>query len=381
MRRVQNPATSRLLPDPPAHFTGVSRLGQAALRRGDRSRANRGSKRSPWFAVNCAPCHCRRASVDSDTTNMLGRLLLTAAVVLAAIHGSAAQFQPTQNKDIAMTECPDGQPLVHCTVDPCSTVLCPARTQCVSNYCGGCNAVCVPIKPPVRCTSWTNWFDRDNPSVTGDWETLSNLQEENPGMICKAPTAIEARVVGTGQDALATGENFAFCDATTGFVCRKDDQPDNECLDYEVRFCCPETDSDSVLSGSGRPGSTVEASLAGEVLYKYDTTSGFACRKVDQDDNTCLEYEVRFCCPHFATRLPGFQVHLGGIALVSRLAPFCHTFTGFSGASRRDSTSVEVGTKCNVSNWLSSQLWVTRSCHASRKSDERQPKGFERGNC
>ncbi|XP_035677719.1 mucin-5AC-like [Branchiostoma floridae] len=172
---------------------------------------------------------------------MLGRLLLTAAVVLAAIHGSAAQFQPTQNKDIAMTECPDGQPLVHCTVDPCSTVLCPARTQCVSNYCGGCNAVCVPIKPPVRCTSWTNWFDRDNPSVTGDWETLSNLQEENPGMICKAPTAIEARVVGTGQDALATGENFAFCDATTGFVCRKDDQPDNECLDYEVRFCCPET--------------------------------------------------------------------------------------------------------------------------------------------
>ncbi|XP_078584278.1 uncharacterized protein LOC144866627 [Branchiostoma floridae x Branchiostoma japonicum] len=278
---------------------------------------------------------------------MLGRLLLTAAVVLAAIQGSGAQgpAQATQNEEIAMTECPDGQPLVYCIVDPCSTVLCRAGTQCVSNYCGGCNAECVPIKPPVRCTSWTNWFDRDNPSVTGDWETLSNLQQENPGRICKAPTAIEARVVGTGQDALTTGENFAFCDATTGFVCRKDDQPDNTCLDYEVRFCCPDVvpdcpagswtpwydrDNPSVTGdwetlGSLRkenPGricfsptavharvisTQVEASLAGEVLYKYDTTSGFACRKVDQDDNTCLEYEVRFCCPPCPRWTPWFD--------------------------------------------------------------------------
>eukprot|EP00058_Branchiostoma_floridae_P014138 XP_002599626.1 hypothetical protein BRAFLDRAFT_77725 [Branchiostoma floridae] len=91
-----------------------------------------------------------------------------------------------------------------------------------------------------RCASWTAWFDRDDPTWTGDWETLTDLRTENPGTICPAPTAIQARVISTGQDASLTGEQFAFYDTTTGFVCKKNDQRDKTCLDYEVRFCCPD---------------------------------------------------------------------------------------------------------------------------------------------
>ncbi|XP_078616292.1 uncharacterized protein LOC144884710 [Branchiostoma floridae x Branchiostoma japonicum] len=91
------------------------------------------------------------------------------------------------------------------------------------------------------CTSWTAWFDRDDPSGTGDWETLTDLRTENPGQICPAPTAIQARVISTGQDASLTGEQFAYYDTTTGFVCKKNDQSDSRCLDYEVRFCCADT--------------------------------------------------------------------------------------------------------------------------------------------
>ncbi|XP_078681744.1 uncharacterized protein LOC144916492 [Branchiostoma floridae x Branchiostoma belcheri] len=229
--------------------------------------------------------------------------------------------------------CGDGTELVQCLIDPCVTVLCSAGYTCVSNYCGGCNPVCV-LKPE-KCTSWTDWFDRDNPTGTGDWETLTDLQNENPGRICDSPTGIQARVIGTGQDASTTGENFAFYDPVNGFVCRKEDQKDGVCLDYEVRFCCPDVvpdcpegswtgwfDRDNP-SGTGdwetltslrrenmgqicfvptavhaRVISTqVEASLAGEDWFAYDTTTGFVCRIEDQeDDDECLDYEVRFCC-------------------------------------------------------------------------------------
>ncbi|XP_078681206.1 uncharacterized protein LOC144916087 isoform X3 [Branchiostoma floridae x Branchiostoma belcheri] len=238
------------------------------------------------------------------------------------------------NAECEPTSCPDGSELVQCFADPCETVRCAEGFTCLSNYCGGCNAKCVP--KPAKCISWTDWFDRDNPTGTGDWETLSDLQNENPGRICDSPTGIQARVIGTGQDASTTGEYFAFYDPVNGFVCRKEDQKDGVCLDYEVRFCCPDVvpdcpegswtgwfDRDNP-SGTGdwetltnlrrenmgqicfaptavhaRVISTqVEASLAGEDWFAYDTTTGFVCRTQDQEDeDECLDYEVRFCCP------------------------------------------------------------------------------------
>ncbi|XP_078585234.1 uncharacterized protein LOC144867240 isoform X2 [Branchiostoma floridae x Branchiostoma japonicum] len=68
---------------------------------------------------------------------MLVKLLLTAAVVLGAIQGSSAQDQEFRL-------CPFGIPMVECPVEPCSYTLCPVGTNCYSNFCGECKAVCIP---------------------------------------------------------------------------------------------------------------------------------------------------------------------------------------------------------------------------------------------
>uniref|UniRef100_A0A673CQE9 WxxW domain-containing protein n=1 Tax=Sphaeramia orbicularis TaxID=375764 RepID=A0A673CQE9_9TELE len=95
--------------------------------------------------------------------------------------------------------------------------------------------------PPSYCgfgACWTQWFDRDDPSGTGDWETLSSLRAAYPNKICETPMYIEAVVVGTNAPASSTGEIFHTFNPTEGFVCRKTDQKDKKCLDYKVRFGC-----------------------------------------------------------------------------------------------------------------------------------------------
>ncbi|XP_068433641.1 mucin-5AC-like [Clinocottus analis] len=181
---------------------------------------------------------------------------------------------------------------------------------------------------------WTNWFDRDDPSGSGDWEILSWFRRDNPGQICPKPTAVEAQTL-SGQSVAAAGDVIYKNDPTTGFVCRNQDQRNNKmCKDYRVRFSCPPSfcgieecwtkwfDQDDP-SGSGdweilswfridNPGqicpkpTAVEAqtlsgqsvAAAGDVIYKNDPTTGFVCRNRDQHDNKmCKDYRVRFSCP------------------------------------------------------------------------------------
>ena len=85
-------------------------------------------------------------------------------------------------------------------------------------------------------TGWTQWFDRDDPSGTGDYETLVNLREEHLGVICDSPIQIECRVKSTQEDYTTTGETVT-CNTETGFMCRLN-QNGGSCLDYEVRFYC-----------------------------------------------------------------------------------------------------------------------------------------------
>ncbi|XP_035676191.1 mucin-5AC-like [Branchiostoma floridae] len=101
---------------------------------------------------------------------------------------------------------------------------------------------CVGTGPPpvaTGCAGWTRWYDRDNPSATGDWETLGNLRRENPGQICAAPSGIQARVKGSNRPASLAGERFFQFNPLQGIVCRNADQRDRSCQDYEVRFWCP----------------------------------------------------------------------------------------------------------------------------------------------
>ncbi|CAH1248578.1 CILP2 [Branchiostoma lanceolatum] len=122
------------------------------------------------------------------------------------------------------------------------------------------------------CTHWTRWYNRDHPSGNGDYENLLYLRRENPGQICSAPSAIEARVRGTLTPASQTGEQFLNFDTTVGFECRNIDQTDRYCLDYEVRFCCP------LVHGSRRRRQFVESThwnRVGDVTsLVYDADSG-----------------------------------------------------------------------------------------------------------
>lgn len=51
---------------------------------------------------------------------------------------------------------------------------------------------------------WTEWFDRDDPSGSGDWEIISDVRNANPDMICVNPSAIEVQTI-SGYAAITTG--------------------------------------------------------------------------------------------------------------------------------------------------------------------------------
>uniref|UniRef100_A0A3B3BRR3 WxxW domain-containing protein n=1 Tax=Oryzias melastigma TaxID=30732 RepID=A0A3B3BRR3_ORYME len=177
---------------------------------------------------------------------------------------------------------------------------------------------------------WTQWFDRDDPTVTGDWETLSDLRKQFPDKVCPDPVDLEATTL-SGTPADQTGEVFFKYDTTSGFVCRNEDQNGGMCKDYRVRFSCPSSyctekvcwtewfDRDNP-SGTGdwellsdlrreNPGQICETpqyiqAKADSVLgvfkrdkfYIYNPTKGFVCRNKDQKFTDCWDYKVRFGC-------------------------------------------------------------------------------------
>ncbi|XP_037123435.1 uncharacterized protein LOC119132359 isoform X3 [Syngnathus acus] len=189
----------------------------------------------------------------------------------------------------------------------------------------------------VQATSdqcWTSWFDRDDPSGTGDYEILYELYKEYPGKICEHPKGIEARTI-LGESVGSTANVIQVSDTHTGLICRNADQPDNwPCQDYKVRFLCPlefckpaecwtpwiNRDSPG---GSGdyetlpsllkeypdkiceyptgieaRTVSGASVESTGNAIHASDTRTGFICRNVDQPYNgLCADYEVRFSCP------------------------------------------------------------------------------------
>jgi hypothetical protein len=37
----------------------------------------------------------------------------------------------------------------------------------------------------INSDGWTDWFDRDNPSGSGDYETLTSLIQDRPNDVCE----------------------------------------------------------------------------------------------------------------------------------------------------------------------------------------------------
>nr|XP_056721518.1 kelch-like protein 3 [Euleptes europaea] len=189
--------------------------------------------------------------------------------------------------------------------------------------------------PPFFCSVCkTDWFDRDNPFETGDHELLSKLLNENPGKICSNPAAMEVETL-NGTPASETGQQFAVNDVSQGFSCFNADQGKGVfCLDYRVRFTCPESfcavcktrwfNSDHPTATGDyellcylredHPGAiclnpialevqTVQGIPASETGQKFacnDVANGFACINAHQGKGVfCHDYKVRFTCPDF----------------------------------------------------------------------------------
>ena len=109
--------------------------------------------------------------------------------------------------------------------------------------------------------TWTKYYDRDDPANLpdtddsqsgfgvygsgtieslggGDYENLVWLRIENSHEICVNPTAVDARVVGNHTHYSQTGQTLTI-NPQIGLKCENDQQANGTCLDYEVRFCCP----------------------------------------------------------------------------------------------------------------------------------------------
>jgi len=80
-----------------------------------------------------------------------------------------------------------------------------------------------------RTMSWSNWLNADDPAGEGDYETLAKFSRMD---VCGNPTGVQARTKGNDTDAI-------HLNLESGFWCVNDENTDNGCNDYEVRFCCP----------------------------------------------------------------------------------------------------------------------------------------------
>ncbi|XP_024912786.1 uncharacterized protein LOC103380932 isoform X1 [Cynoglossus semilaevis] len=189
---------------------------------------------------------------------------------------------------------------------------------------------CRQLISPSQC--WTQWFDRDDPDGTGDWESMSSLRGSYPGQICDSPIDMEVTTL-SNVPAAATGDTFYVNDMDSGFVCRLSDQPSYQCHDYRVRFRCPSNFCQQVCwtgwydrddpSGTGdwellanlqtenlgeicddpvhidvvTKNDGIQAFRTGQFFHRLSPSQGFACRNEDQVNEMCLDYKVRFGCP------------------------------------------------------------------------------------
>ncbi len=95
------------------------------------------------------------------------------------------------------------------------------------------------VEPDASLGSWTEWLNRDTPSLSGDWERLRKFVEK--GQVCEQPEGVECRRRSDGTQWFETGDVMS-CTREEGAICRNSLQSDGKCDDYEVRFfCAPKT--------------------------------------------------------------------------------------------------------------------------------------------
>ncbi|XP_038078529.1 mucin-5B-like [Patiria miniata] len=203
---------------------------------------------------------------------------------------------------------------------------------------------CILAVESIQGHTWSAWYDRDNPSGTGDWETLSS--QKKLGYVCGGckPIAAECRVkgsasvftrwTGSAPDTLAVR-----CLPTAGVVCKNTDQPGGAlCSDYEIRYLCPSTastwtqfkdrdnpsgtgDWENVSAFRNRDGDNICNGIRPMCTQCRDTSNlnayyttgdafntGYDCNwenglvcTTEVNTEVCKDYDVRFKCPNIGT--------------------------------------------------------------------------------
>lgn len=105
------------------------------------------------------------------------------------------------------------------------------------------------VEGGLPCTKWSKWVDRDNPSSTGDWETIPQSFGQPPCPVTPknpsgAATGIECRAVdGTPWSVTYAADPTVTCSLPSGLICQNALEAaaqSKACdYDYEVRICCP----------------------------------------------------------------------------------------------------------------------------------------------
>ena len=98
--------------------------------------------------------------------------------------------------------------------------------------------------------AWTQYFDTDNPSGYGDFETLTTITRaygDHPCSVSASTSSsginhiddVDCRDISTNVDydnySFDTNVELHLCEKDTGFVCRNGV---GSCPDFKVRFCC-----------------------------------------------------------------------------------------------------------------------------------------------
>ncbi|XP_064599471.1 mucin-5AC-like [Liolophura sinensis] len=176
-------------------------------------------------------------------------------------------------------------------------------------------AICLSVSLSVVTAGWTSWLDRDDPSASGDWETVADFNNKPCNGLA---TRIEARIKGDNTVILSSSQRISV-GPDYGLGCRNADQYDGRCFNYRVNYRTPPRTSKTFdrdrPSGSGDwelkslekgndwkngkfilwNANIVNYGLVSERL-ELGPRYGLVCEKKNQPDNSCQDYEVRFFC-------------------------------------------------------------------------------------
>ena len=89
---------------------------------------------------------------------------------------------------------------------------------------------------------WTDWLDRDDPTGDGDFENRPSFSMDEA---CADPIAVNARARSSGST------EVTHLDLYHGFWCLNEEQPNEDCADHEVRFCCPKKKDNTACDEAG----------------------------------------------------------------------------------------------------------------------------------